>query len=109
MPEASYTGTALEPIGSDGGVVNLLEFSEPIGALLCARTVNATVTMEASGFVVPLSAIAMHDGTAYIKLRTGSGEHETAVNVLAKDEENALIQAKDAADPIAAGQRYVKP
>lgn len=109
VPEASYTGTALEPIGSDGGVVNLLEFSEPIGALLCARTVNATVTMEANGFVVPLSAIAMRDGTAYIKLRTGSGEHETAVNVLAKDEENALIQAKDAADPIAAGQRYMKP
>ena len=53
--------------------------------------------------------IANDDGTAYIKLRTGSGEHETAVNVLAKDEENALIQAKDAADPIAAGQRYMKP
>ena len=109
VPDKLFTAAALEAAVYDGEVVNLLEFTEPIGSLLNARTVNATVSMEASGLLVPLDAVAMHDGAAYIMLRTGGEEHEVAVNVLAKDEENALIQTKDAANPIAAGQRYVKP
>ncbi len=109
VPDKLFTAAALEAAVYDGGVVNLLEFTEPIGALLNARTVNATVSMEASGLLVPLDAVAMHDGAAYIMLRTGGEEHEVAVNILAKDEGNALIQTKDAANPIAAGQRYVKP
>ena len=109
VPDKLFTAAALEAAVYDGEVVNLLEFTEPIGSLLNARTVNATVSMEASGLLVPLDAVAMHDGAAYIMLRTGGEEHEVAVSVLAKDEENALIQTKDAANPIAAGQRYVKP
>lgn len=109
VPDKLFTAAALEAAVYDGEVVNLLEFTEPIGSLLNARTVNATVSMEASGLLVPLDAVAMHDGAAYIMLRTVGEEHEVAVNVLAKDEENALIQTKDAANPIAAGQRYVKP
>lgn len=109
LTDTPYTATALETAVYDGGVMNLLEFTEPIGALLSARNVNATVSMEASGVVAPLDAIAMRDGAAYIRIRTGDGEREVAVDVLATDQENALIQAKDAADPIAAGQRYAKP
>lgn len=109
VPDTQFTAMAVSTTAYDGGVVNLLECTEPIGPLLSARNINATVSMEASGIIVPLDAIGMRDGSAYITLRAENGTRDVAVDVLAEDGENALIQAKDAADPIAAGQRYVKP
>ncbi len=105
----TYSAGAVSATLYDGGVVNLLEFTDPIGDLLRTRTVKATVTGQASGFLIPEDAVGMKEGAAYITIRTDGENADIPVDVLATDGENALIQAKDAANPIAAGQRYVKP
>ncbi|MBE5785178.1 MAG: hypothetical protein E7330_05195 [Clostridiales bacterium] len=108
-PGRTYTGTAVSAEVYDGGVVNLLVFSEDIGPLLSARTAEITLTAPAGGLSISAEALKMKDGVAHVVVRTDGEEREIPVDVLAVTDGIALIQTKDPADPVAAGMRYVKP
>jgi len=95
-----YTGKALAPAAYDGGVLNLLEFSEDIGQLLSARVINATITASMTGFEADLEAIKVKNGKCVIDL--GSAERE--VSVVAVEEDTALIVG----DGLSNGMRYQK-
>ena len=108
-PGKTFTGTAVSADVYDGGVVNLLVFTEDIGPLLCARTAEITVSAPASGLSIPAEALKMKDGVAHVVVRSDGEEREIPVDVLAITDGIALVQTKDPADPVAAGMRYVKP
>ncbi len=98
-----FMGTALEPVVNENGVVNLLEFSEDIGALISVRSVKITLAADMSGMKVPLSAIAFDKG---VPMLTVAGT-KTPLNVLSADEDTAIVTAKEGG-AFQAGQRYGK-
>ncbi|MEA4969569.1 MAG: HlyD family efflux transporter periplasmic adaptor subunit [Candidatus Pelethousia sp.] len=98
-----FMGTALEPVVNENGVVNLLEFSEDIGALISVRSVKITLTADTSGMKVPLSAIIFDKG---VPMLTVAGA-KTPLNVLSADEDTAIVTAKEGG-AFQAGQRYGK-
>ena len=98
-----FMGTALEPVVNENGVVNLLEFSEDIGALISVRSVKITLTADMSGMKVPLSAITFDKG---VPMLTVAGT-KTPLNVLSADEDTAIVTAKEGG-AFQAGQRYGK-
>lgn len=107
-PGMTFTGTAVSAEVYDGGVVNLLAFSEDIGPLLSARTADITVSAPASGLAIPADALKMVNGIAHVVVRSDGEEREIPVDVIAVTDGTALVQTKDPADPVAAGMRYVK-
>ncbi len=96
-----FMGTALEPVVNENGVVNLLEFSEDIGALISVRSVKITLTADMSGMKVPLSAITFDKGVPMLMV-AGT---KTPLNVLSADEDTAIVMAKEGG-AFQAGQRY---
>lgn len=107
--DTQYTGKAMEAAASDGGVVNMLEISDSIGPLLCARVIKVTVTAPMDGLVIPLDAVNVKDGVATVTVEGSGGENTVEVDVLATENGNALIRARNATDTLTAGMRYVKP
>ncbi len=104
-----YTGTALAPVISDSGVVNLLHFGEDMGALLNVRSLKATVRKDAAGFDVPLDALSLKDGVPGLTLVMAEGTERIEVEVLGVSGDRAVVRAKNASDILGPGQRYVKP
>lgn len=82
-----FVGTARMAAVQGSGVLNIMEFSENIGELLSARTVNATITSSLSGFEVPLEAVKVKDGQSVLNTNSGS----ISVTVIAENEETALV------------------
>ena len=103
-----YTGTALAPILSGKQIVNLLEFSQPMNDLMGVRVVEASIMKDVTGLYVPLEAIEMREGMPGILRVAGDETAWTQVNVLASDEEGAIIRAA-AGEELVAGLRYRKP
>lgn len=67
MKDIMYTATALEPVVCDGGIVNMLEFTENIGELLSIRVIKATVTAQLTGLEMT--------GRCRIKFKNGRELH----------------------------------
>lgn len=105
----TYQGTALAPIVTDSNIVNILEFNVDLGDLLDIRTVNATITKSAQGVMVPLDAIIYDAGSPSVEVKSGDATYRVAVNILAADEDNAVVTPVNASDTLVSGQRIVKP
>ena len=103
-----YTGTALAPILSGKQMVNLLEFNQPMNDLMGVRVVEASIMKDATGLYVPLEAIEIREGMPGIFRVAGDETAWTQVDVLAIDEEGAIIRAA-AGGELTAGLRYRKP
>ncbi|MDL2234905.1 hypothetical protein LJC07_01970 [Christensenellaceae bacterium OttesenSCG-928-L17] len=102
-----FTATAAACVVGEKKVVNLLEFNgQPLGDLAGIRVVEATVMKDVTGFKVPLEAISMQENVPGIVKVAGDENIWTAVNVYAKDENDAIIQAANPADTLVAGLRY---
>jgi len=104
-----YTGTALSATISGKQVVNILEFKQPMSDLMGVRVVEATIMKDASGLYVPLDAIEMKDGLPGIRKVAGKDTVWAGVEVLAADQEGAIVRSADSAQPLTAGIRYRKP
>ena len=105
----TYQGTALAPIVTESSVVNILEFNVDIGDLLDIRTVNAIVTKSAQGVMVPVDAIAYEAGIPSVEVQSGEATYRVTVNILAADEDNAVVVPVNASDTLISGQRIIKP
>lgn len=105
----TYQGTALAPIVTESSVVNILEFNVDIGDLLDIRTVNAIVTKSAQGVMVPVDAIAYEAGIPSVEVQSGEATYRVTVNILAADEDNAVVAPVNASDTLISGQRIIKP
>ena len=105
----TYQGTALAPIVTESSIVNILEFNVDIGDLLDIRTVNAIVTKSAQGVMVPIDAIAYEAGVPSVEVQSGDATYRVTVNILAADEDNAVVSPVNASDTLISGQRIIKP
>lgn len=105
----TYQGTALAPIVTESSVVNILEFNVDIGDLLDIRAVNAIVTKSAQGVMVPVDAIAYEAGVPSVEVQSGDATYRVTVNILAADEDNAVVSPVNASDTLISGQRIIKP
>ena len=96
----TYQGTALAPIVTESSVVNILEFNVDIGDLLDIRAVNAIVTKSAQGVMVPVDAIAYEAGIPSVEVQSGEATYRVTVNILAADEDNAVVAPANASDTL---------
>ncbi len=103
-----YTGTALAPIVSGKQIVNLIEFNQPMQDLMGVRVVEVSIMKDVTGLYVPLEAIEMREGVPGILRVAGEETVWTQVDVLAADEEGAIIRAAGG-EALMAGLRYRKP
>lgn len=85
--------------------VTVLEFSSDIGDLSDIRVVSLSVTGSVNGLRVLKKAIVFKDGVAGIIVVDGDGKHRVDVNVLAADEDYAIVQAINGGS-LVAGQKY---
>lgn len=104
-----FGGTAMTTAVSDGGVLNMLEFTDDMGDLFSTRKLKATVSAELTGFLVPQKFISVKDGVATVTVDRGKEEYTVEVNVIATDGDDALVRAVNADGSLAAGMRCVKP
>lgn len=100
MNDVTYTATALEPVVCDGGIVNMMEFTENIGELLSIRVIKATVTAQLTGLEMNAAAVKSKNGESYITTSTG----DVPVTVIALNGDKALITG----DGLVEGMRYKK-
>lgn len=105
----TYQATALAPVVTGSSVVNILEFNVDIGNFLDVRTVKATITHAAQGVMAPLEFIGFEEGAPYVEVQSGDARVRVMVNVLAADEDNAVVAPVNAQDTLVSGQRLVKP
>lgn len=104
-----FSGTAMSPTASDGGVLNMLEITEEMGELYRTRKLKATLTAQVSGLLVPLKFITVKDGMASVTVDAGEQQTAIPVTVIATDGDDALVRAVQADGSLAAGMRCVKP
>lgn len=104
-----YVGRALKPTVSGNDVVNVLEFGMDIGPLHSTRTVNCIISKEVQGTKVPLDAIEIKDGLPGINMQINGKIDWVEVDVLAADDEHAVIKTADKIYTIASGAKYIKP
>ena len=100
MNDVTYTAAALGPVVCDGGIVNMLEFTENIGELLSIRVIKATVTAQLAGLEMNAAAVKSKNGESYITTSTG----DVPVTVIALNGDKALITG----DGLVEGMRYKK-
>ena len=107
--EQSFTANAMELIHSEAGVLNMLELSEDMGPLLNSRVITITARGSVSGLTVPLDAIGYKDGASIITIENGEGNYDVQIDIIASDEDNAIIRARDGETALSEGMRYKKP
>lgn len=101
-----FIGSALAPVISENGVLNILEFNQSIGELINLRTLSASIRLEATGLMLPLSAITVTDGIPGITI-DGNTRYRVEVEVLAVNEDYAIIRSADESVTLYEGMRYV--
>ena len=101
--DRTFMGTALEPVVNENGIVNLLEFTEDMGELMSVRTMEATLTAQASGLEVPLEAIGFGDGVPVLEVEGA----QVPLDILSADEDTAIVAAKEGST-LQTGMRYGK-
>lgn len=72
------------------------------------RTVKATIAKSAQGMMVPVEMIAYEKASRAFRSKSGETVYRIPVNILAADEDNAVIAAKNDTDTLISGQRIVK-
>ncbi len=102
--ENLYVGTALAPTIYDSGILNVIEFNISIDALINVRAAHATIGLEAAGLEVPIEAVTVKDGVAGVSIRESGETHRVEVDVLAADEETAIIRTRG--ETLYAGMKY---
>ncbi|MDL2258293.1 hypothetical protein LJC42_03935 [Eubacteriales bacterium OttesenSCG-928-K08] len=105
-----FEAVALAPVIGEKQVVNILEINgQPMGDLMGVRLMDITLMQDVAGLSVPLSAITVNEeGLAGITRVTGNESVWVQVDVLAANEDEAIIQAAKAQDNLMAGIRYKK-
>jgi putative membrane fusion protein len=92
----------------EGGKLYILEMGEDIGPLLSVRFANVTMKKKYTGIKVPLNALYDEDGKKQIKLvNNDKSVQPVEVEVLIQDDENAIIQSKNAEVSISVGQNIM--
>ena len=107
--EQQYTATARASQVSENAVVNILEFNTDIGKMIGSRTVAATISKSAQGLVVPLKAIEIVSGMPGINIVYGDTVLRVEVDILAQNDNKAVIRAHNESDNLTAGMKYLKP
>ena len=106
--DQAFTATANELVHSEAGVLNMLEFTEDMGALLNSRVITLTANATLSGIVVPLDAIGNKDGASIITIENGDNDYDVQIDIIATNGENALVKARDGETTLSEGMRYKK-
>ena len=91
-----------------GQPVNL-PFGIPAGPLLNSRVITITARGSVSGLTVPLDAIGYKDGAGIITIENGEDDYDVQIDIIASDEDNAIIRARDGEGALSEGMRYKKP
>ena len=67
------------------------------------------MTRSAQGVMVPVDAIWFEEGVPMLEVESGDTSYRIAVNVLAADEDNAVVTPRNAGDALVSGQKVIKP
>ena len=102
----TYTGVAKEPFLSGDEVVNLIEFTSPLGKLIELRSVKITVRAAVSGVKVKSNAIIFEDHEPYIELIRSGAHHAVRIDILAVEGDRAIVRAHTPGDSIVEGVSY---
>ncbi len=106
----SFIGTGVTSFVNDKNVVNIIRFSQNLGALIDVRTCEISIAYEAEGMMVEKRAIQFKDGEPYIEIVTDNGRANVYVDVLAEDGKNAVIRIREGAEiPTGTEVRYWIP
>ena len=90
----SFIGTGVSSFVNDKNVVNIMKFSQNLGALIDVRTCEISIAYEAEGMMIEKRAIQFKDGETYIEIVTDNGRANVYVDVLAEDGRNAIIRIR---------------
>ncbi|MBR0157339.1 MAG: hypothetical protein IJM20_07490 [Clostridia bacterium] len=90
----SFIGTGVSSFVNDKNVVNIIKFSQNLGALIDVRTCEISIAYEAEGMMIEKRAIQFKDGETYIEIVTDNGRANVYVDVLAEDGRNAIIRIR---------------
>ena len=58
---------------------------------------------------MPLDAIGYKDGASIITIENGEDDYDVQIDIIASDEDNAIIRARDGEGALSEGMRYKKP
>ncbi len=94
----SFNGTGVTSFVNGKYVVNIIRFTEDIGALIDVRTCTISIRCEAEGMMIESRAIQFKDGETYIEIVTSNGRANVYVDVLAEDGKNAIVRIRDPKD-----------
>lgn len=72
-----------------------VQINEAIGNLISIRNIKATFKATYSGFTVPAAAIKTKDNTTGIYVQSGNDNVFVPVQVIMKDDNNAIVKALD--------------
>lgn len=109
-----YEGTefealAMETVYSTAGILNMLEINADMGALVNSRVIKVKAKNTVEGLIIPLEGITYKEGISYVIIEGSTGPEEIRVDVIASDEEQAVIRPHDENAVLSAGMRYKKP
>ncbi len=102
----TFLANAMSKVHSESGILNTLEFNEDMGPLINSRVIKLTAKSSVSGISVPLDALYEKDGASIITVVSAEGEYDVAVDILAMDEENAIIAPREGEGTLSEGMRY---
>ena len=102
----TYTGVAKEPFLSGDEIVNLIEFTTPLGKLIELRSVKITVRATVSGVKVKSNAIIFEDHEPYIELIRSGAHHAIRIDILAVEGDRAIVRAHTPGDSLVEGVSY---
>lgn len=104
-----YLATALEPIVTKTSVVNILEFNTDIGDFLSIRSVKFTIQKGANGTTVPVKMLGYASGVPYVLVRSGTKLVQVKVQILAADEDIAVVKAINDSQTLTKGWKIQQP
>jgi hypothetical protein len=106
--DMAVSGTALAPVASESGVLNVIEFYISVEEFLSLRAMKATIACSATGLKVPLTALTVKDNLPGVTIESGGDEtFRVNVEVLASDGEYAVVRAA-AGETLSAGAHYIE-
>lgn len=108
--DTPYSGTCVKSEKTDGSVLCVIQVQGELRDFMTLRTANATVTQSFTGLRVGREAVTVQDGAFYVEISTGATTtQKVKVDVLAMDEEYAIIRESENIGLLSQGKTYMIP
>ena len=107
VTDGIYTGQVALDVGEGKDRIVVLYIQQPVGAVINARQVDATIGVAYEGLKVPVGALRKVDGVWNVYLADAATSTAVPVNVVFEDGKYAIIQEKGSEGLLAEGTRIL--